>query len=208
MKNINHTVSKILLTIVIIVLAPIIFYESVIIIDSYVHPDEVPSFFGWKPFIVMSGSMETNIMTGDLVVVKETNLDTLKEGDIIAFKEGKIVITHRIVDIYEENNEIRYITKGDNNNTEDKGYVTNSQIEGLYQFKIPRLGNLAMFVQTPIGCVVAISIPLLLLLLIQLIYSKKEQKNIKAKDDKEKLMEEEIRRLKEENKKLQNKDEM
>lgn len=208
MKNINHTVSKILLTIVIIVLAPIIFYESVIIIDSYVHPDEVPSFFGWKPFIVMSGSMETNIMTGDLVVVKETNLDTLKEWDIIAFKEGKIVITHRIVDIYEENNEIRYITKGDNNNTEDKGYVTNSQIEGLYQFKIPRLGNLAMFVQTPIGCVVAISIPLLLLLLIQLIYSKKEQKNIKAKDDKEKLMEEEIRRLKEENKKLQNKDEM
>lgn len=131
---------KIVATIIIIILTIIIFISGTIIISSYINPNEVPSFLGWKPFIVLSGSMESEIMTGDIAVVKEIDVKDLKEGDIIAFKtDDNIVITHRIVDIVEENGEVRYITKGDNNNTEDSGYVVSSQIEGMYKFKISRL---------------------------------------------------------------------
>lgn len=45
---------KILEIIIIIVLLVILFVSGVIIVKSYTNPDEVPSFMGWKPFIVLS----------------------------------------------------------------------------------------------------------------------------------------------------------
>ncbi len=195
-------IKKILAIILITILLIILFISGVILIDSYIKPDKVPSFFGWKPFIVLSGSMETQIMTGDVVVVKEVDNSTLKEGDIIAFKDDEVVITHRIERIEVVDGETRYITKGDNNNTEDNGYVLQNQVEGLYQFRVARLGNLAMFIQTPIGMVVCISIPLIILVFLQLSDSRKEKKAIQAKEDKQKQLEEEVEKLRKQNEEL------
>ena len=147
---------------------------------------------------MLSGSMETKILAGDVVVVKEVDTQTLKKGDIIAFKENDIVITHRIDEIVQEDGETKYITKGDNNNTRDNGYVLPSQVEGLYEFRIARLGNLAMFIQTPIGMIVCLSIPLLLLVIIQV-------KDSKDDTDKKKEMEEQIEKLKKQNEELMKK---
>ena len=193
---------KVVTIIVLVILIPIIFVNGVIIADSVIHPDEVPSFFGWKPFIVLSGSMETEIMTGDLVVTKEINTSKLKEGDIIAFKKDGYVTTHRIKSIENVDGETRYITKGDHNNVEDEGYVTEDMVEGIFKSKITGLGNLAMFVQTPSGMVIALSIPLILLILVQVSDGRNDRKNlIKKQDD----MEKELQRLKQENEDLKNK---
>lgn len=196
---------KVVSIIILIILIPILFVNGVILVNSFIHPDEIPSFFGWKPFIVLSGSMETEIDAGDVAVVKETDTASLKKGDIIAFKSGEIVITHRIYDIIQEEGETRYITKGDNNNAEDNGYVLPEQIEGVYQFKISRLGNIEMFIQTPIGMIVCLSIPFIILVLVQIVDSKRNQKYIEEKGNKQKIMEEEIERLKKENEELMKK---
>ena len=201
MEKLNKVVSIIIL----IILIPILFVNGVILVNSFMHPDEIPSFFGWKPFIVLSGSMETEIDAGDVAVVKETDTASLKKGDIIAFKSGEIVITHRIYDIIQEEGETRYITKGDNNNAEDNGYVLPEQIEGVYQFKISRLGNIEMFIQTPIGMIVCLSVPFIILVLVQIVDSKRNQKYIEEKGNKQKIMEEEIERLKKENEELMKK---
>jgi len=198
-------VKSIFTIIIMIILLIILFVSGVILINSYINPNEVPSFFGWKPFIVLSGSMETQIMTGDIVVVKEIDTAVLKEGDIIAFKDDEVVITHRIERIEEVDGETRYITKGDNNNKEDTGYVLPEQVEGLYQFRVARLGNLAMFIQTPIGMVICISIPLIMLALLQLSDSKKEQEVIRAKEDIQRQMKEEVEKLRKENEELSKK---
>ena len=169
---------RILSIIALIILIPILIISGVILINSYVHPDEVPSFFGWKPFIVLSGSMETQISVGDIVVVKEVATNTLKKGDIIAFKSNDIVITHRIDDIIVEDGKTKYITKGDNNNSRDEGTVLPEQIEGVFKCNIPRLGNLAIFIQTPIGMIVCLSVPIILLIIIGMIDSKKNNEII------------------------------
>ena len=194
-------VKKILTSIIMIILCSILFVSGVILINSYAKPNEVPSFFGWKPFIVLSGSMETQIMTGDVVVVKEIDAKKLKENDIIAFKEdNNIVITHRIIEIIkDENGDTKYKTKGDNNNEEDDGFVRPEQIEGIYKFRIGKIGDLALFVQTPVGMVICISIPLLLLLLLQWKESLKEGK---IKNDTQKEIEE-LRKQNEELRKKQ-----
>ena len=196
---------KVVSIIILIILIPILIVNGVILVNSFIHPDEIPSFFGWKPFIVLSGSMETEIDAGDVAVVRETDTASLKKGDIIAFKSGEIVITHRIYDIIQEEGETRYITKGDNNNAEDNGYVLPEQIEGVYQFKISRLGNIEMFIQTPIGMIVCLSIPFIILVLVQIVDSKRNQKYIEEKGNKQKIMEEEIERLKKENEELMKK---
>lgn len=196
---------KIVSIVIVIILIPILFVNGVILINSFIHPNEIPSFFGWKPFIVLSGSMETEIFAGDVAVVKEVDTATLKKDDIIAFRSGDIVITHRIYDIVQEEGEIKYITKGDNNNAEDNGYVLPDQIEGLYQFKISRLGNLAMFVQTPMGMIVCLSIPFIILVLVQITDTRKNKKYMEEKLNNQKSMEEEIARLKKENEELMKK---
>lgn len=198
-------IKKAISIIVILILLPILLMSIVILVDSYTHPNEVPSFFGWKPFIVLSGSMETQISAGDIVVVKEIDTKELKKGDIIAFKDGNIVITHRIEEVTEIDGKTQYITKGDNNNTQDIGYVSPEQIEGVFKFKVSRLGNLAMFIQTPLGMIVCLSIPIIIIILLQTTDSKKEKEELIAKLNKQSKMEEEIEKLKKQNEELMKK---
>lgn len=197
-----NKVKKIVSILILIILLPILFVNGVILVNSFIHPDEIPSFFGWKPFIVLSGSMETEIFSGDLAIVKEVDPEIIKENDVIAFRDGDIVTTHRVIDIIEENGITKYKTKGDNNNVEDNGYVLAEQIEGLFQFKVSKLGNLAMFTQTPIGMIVCLSIPIGLLILIQMSDSKKNKKDSMSK---EKDLQKEIERLKRQNEELMKK---
>ncbi|MBR6034361.1 MAG: signal peptidase I [Clostridia bacterium] len=189
--------------IIIIVLLPILLISGIILVNSIIRPDEVPSFMGWKPFIVLSGSMETEIYPGDLAMTKDVGTDNLKEGDVIAFRHGDVVITHRIVKILEENGETKYVTKGDNNNTEDVGYVTPGDVEGVYQFKISKLGNLAMFMQTPTGMIACLSIPLLLLVIVHMKESAEDRQYLKEKASKQRQMEQEIEELKRKNEELE-----
>lgn len=201
MKNIKRIFGIIIL----IILIPILFVNLVILLNSFIHPDKVPSFFGWKPFIVLSGSMESEIFPGDIAIVKEEAEDSLKENDIIAFKKDDLVITHRIVKINNGDGKKKYITKGDNNNAEDNDFVLYEDIEGKYMFKISRLGNLAMFIQTPIGIIVSLSIPFILLLIIQITDSRYNKKYFEEKIITQKKMEEEIEKLKKQNEELKKK---
>ena len=198
-------IKKAISIIVVLILLPILLMSIVILVDSYTHPNEVPSFFGWKPFIVLSGSMETQISAGDIVVVKEIDTNELKKGDIIAFKDGNIVITHRIDEVTEIDGKTQYITKGDNNSTQDIGYVSPEQVEGVFKFKIARLGNIAMFIQTPLGMIVCLSIPIIIIILLQTTDSKKEKEELIAKLNKQSKMEEEIEKLKKQNEELMKK---
>jgi len=70
-----------------VVFVPLLLINVTLIVKSYTSPDKVPDFLGYKPFIVLSGSMEPSIMTGDMVFVKETDPDSLKVGDVIEVRE-------------------------------------------------------------------------------------------------------------------------
>jgi signal peptidase len=179
--------------ILLIIFLPIFIINATLIVKSYIHKNEVPDFFGYKPFIVLSGSMEKKIMTNDLIVVKEYDKSTTKVGDIISFKIDNTVITHRIYDIKEIDGVKYYVTKGDNNNIEDREFITDDNIEGIYLFRIPRLGAIAMFMQTTLGAVVCISVPFLLFIIYDIVRHKKQ---IKLKEEKNRQLEEELRKLK------------
>ncbi len=177
-----------------VVLIPILIVNITIIVKSYVYPDKVPSFLGYKPFIVLSDSMNPGINSGDLVLVKETSPSSLKTGDIIAYREGDSVVTHRIVGITEADGTLQFTTKGDANNVDDANTVNSENIEGSYLLDIPKLGNAALYLQTPVGMLICIGIPVLLLVAYDIIrrrrYDLEKQKATKE-------LEKELERMRE-----------
>jgi len=193
---------KIIGTIIIIALVLLLLFDVIIVIKSKTNPDKVPGIFGYKPFIVLSGSMMSKIEVGDLVFVKETDATTLKENDIIAFKDDEnLVTTHRIINVINENGEISFETKGDSNNVKDEKRVYPKDIEGIYVFKIEKLGKFILYLQEPQG----FSIMMLAILIIGAIMFMMD--NRKASKEEKKLDEEylkefeEFKRKKEEEKK-------
>lgn len=104
----------------------------------------VAGFFKYMPIAVMSNSMKPIINRGDIVVVdkiNESDKTKLKVDDVIEYELDGSIIIHRIGQIIKsDNGEIKFITKGDNNNAPDFRPVTLKQVRGKVLFKIPYIG--------------------------------------------------------------------
>lgn len=139
-----------------VIVLPFLIFNLTLIIKSKLYPDKIADFMGYKPFIVMSGSMETTINIGDLVIVKKVNSSNIHTGDIIAFKNGDIVISHRVREVINDSGTYKFKTKGDNNNVADDFIVSSDAIEGIFVNKIPGLGSILLFLGKPIGLLMVI----------------------------------------------------
>ena len=160
-----HKVVRICSILCAIVIIPIIIYNMTLMIKVMINSNETPSFFGIKTFVIVSESMEPNIMPGDAIFVKSVNVDELNIGDVISFKDDGFTNTHRIVNIVSEGNEIKYRTKGDNNSKNDRKLVSSDDVEGKYIFRIKGFGSFMEAIKNKTTLVV-----LLILLIFILIY--------------------------------------
>ena len=98
----------------------------------------IPSIFGYRPLIVLTGSMEPTYKVGSIIYYKKVSKEELKIGDAITFKlsDGSYV-SHRINSIKGD----KYVTKGDANNSVDANPVSYVNIVGRdSKFSIPILG--------------------------------------------------------------------
>ena len=185
----------------------ILFVAALIMYKANSDPDKVPDVFGYKPMIVLSGSMETSIHTGDLVFVKMVDTTTLKKGDVIAFRnESDTVTKHRIVDVVLEDGKQYFKTKGDANNAEDVNLVAMEDIEGIYVARIPKAGNFLMFMQKPIGLFIVLLVILVIGLLWLYIISRKDDKKYRKEEEKDRLEFEEFKRQREIERQKENND--
>lgn len=81
--------------------------------------------------VVLSGSMEPAFHRGDLLFLNNDVREDYKVGDIVVFKiDGReIPIVHRILKLHEkENGTVKILTKGDNNNVDDRGLYAPGQL--------------------------------------------------------------------------------
>lgn len=112
-----------------------------ILYQKVVEKSDHVNLFGYKPYIVISGSMDPIIKIGDMLIVKKLPDDQLAVDDIVTFAdEGGVVVTHRIVDILIKDGQRYFQTKGDVNNTNDVGLTPGADIIGKYCFKIEQGG--------------------------------------------------------------------
>ncbi|MDQ2053894.1 MULTISPECIES: signal peptidase I [Halobellus] len=114
-------------------------------------------------FVVLSGSMEPAMSPGDAVIVREASPDEITERDIITFQtDSETPTTHRVVDVVERESGEAYVTKGDANEDPDSGTVPHDRVIGEVLFVIPLIGYVVNAVNTPLGFVAAVVVPLAL----------------------------------------------
>ncbi len=99
--------------------------------------------FAVYPSVIATGSMEPKIKPGDVILVKKVDSESvmnLKIGEVIQFKSGNILISHRIIDIKEEEGMKCYKTKGDNNSAPDGNLVKLEDVKGTIIKVVPKIG--------------------------------------------------------------------
>jgi len=119
---------------------------------------------------VMSGSMEPEIHTGSVVFSVKTDPETLSVGDIINYssQDASVSVTHRLVEITTKNNQTVFRTKGDANQGEDAQDIFAPAIKGKVLFSIPYLGYLSVFMKTPLGFILTVIIPGILIIVSEI----------------------------------------
>ena len=180
-----------------VALAVFMMIFTIISVSTFDRADR--NLLGYKAFIVLSDSMsKTDFNAGDLVLVKEVDPSTLKEGDIIAYTSQNTsnygeTVTHKIRKITTDaNGEPGFVTYGTTTDTDDETIVTYPYVLGKYSSHIPKVGAFFQFLKSTPGYIVCVLIPFLLLILLEGIrcirlfrkYKAEQQAELQAERDK------------------------
>ena len=104
--------------------------------------------FPYKPMVIATGSMLPVIRPGDMVILHETDPESLAVGDIAAYRTEGYTIVHRIMDIHLTRTGTSFTLKGDNNSEPDVKAIADTQIQGRVVCVIPYMGLLSLAVRT------------------------------------------------------------
>lgn len=96
--------------------------------------------FRFGAIVIATESMTGEINKGDMIIYERYESQTIKEGQVIVFLQGQNKIVHRVVKIERIGSQVRYITKGDANENNDAGYITDADIIGLTDIKVAYIG--------------------------------------------------------------------
>ena len=180
-SSVTHRVLTIVGTVLCVILIPILLINITLIAKSFINKDEVPSIGGTLPLIVLTDSMHPEIDSGDLIICNTAEAEDIKVNDIISFFDpagnGTSIVTHRVIEIVEEDGEIFFRTRGDNNNTEDKELVPAENLVGVYKMRIAGAGHIAMFMQSTAGLIICVVLPIILLVGYDIIRRRIYEKN-------------------------------
>lgn len=182
----GHKAMTIVGAILCVILIPILVLNITLIAKSFGNKSEVPSIGGVFPMIVLTDSMDPEITSGDLIICHTIEASQVKKGDIICFYNpegnGSSTVTHRVIKVgHDKSGQPTWKTKGDANNVADNFTVKSSDLVGIYQKRIPGLGNAAMFMQTTQGLIICVICPIILLVAYDVIRRRKYEK-AKQKD--------------------------
>ena len=110
---------------------------------------------GYRPLVVLSGSMEPYMPTGSLVITKSVNPATIGLGDVITFRLESSsfqadLATHRVVAVERGPGGLSFVTQGDANPAHDPTPVPASAVVGRVVLVSSLAGSLAQTVKTPL----------------------------------------------------------
>lgn len=186
--SVGHKIGTVIGTILCILLVPILIINITLIIRSFTNPDKVPSVGHIFPLIVLTDSMFPEIESGDLIICRTAQPEDIAVGDVISFFDpagnGSSMVTHRVVEVTQENGSLAWRTKGDANNVEDSTLVPAENLVGVYRSRIAGAGNIAMFMQTTQGLILCVICPIVLLvgydIIRRRIYDKSHKQDTEA----------------------------
>lgn len=160
-KNKVFRIIKLIKNIICWTLIAVLVFTLVVFFMSRIN-GSTPSVFGYSIFRVSSGSMEPELMVGDIILDKTVdNPGDLKVGDVITFKSsdyGDMLVTHKVIKApYEENGKLMLQTKGIANEVEDKPICVDN-VKGIMICKVDYLDTVYNVFLSPWGLLILIAL--------------------------------------------------
>lgn len=103
----------------------------------------IPRVSGSTPYTVLTGSMSPLMPPGTMVVVKPTEFERIRVGDVVTYQiaSGRPeVVTHRVIGIDITDDGPRLRTQGDANPAADANGVRPEQVRGTVWYWVPLVG--------------------------------------------------------------------
>ncbi len=131
-------------------------------------------------------SMKGTLDKGDLIVVYKQSIENVVENDVVTYlyeEENEIkVLTGRVYLVNQEDNQTNLVLKGDAQSEEEIVTINATNIVGKWNNsqKMVFVGSVYDFILSPLGFIIVITIPLVMLLgyvIIKLIKKQKKNKN-------------------------------
>jgi signal peptidase len=124
----------------------------------------LPLAFGARPLVVLSGSMEPTLATGDVVVVKRVSPQQAHVGDVVTYRspEGSLV-THRVRSVRRQGHRFALVTKGDANNASERWTMEADGELSRALYRVPVAGRVLAHTSSRDGKLLLVVAPLLLL---------------------------------------------
>jgi len=128
------------------------------IITEAFMPSMTIKVFQFKPYVVITESMEPVLNVNDLIIVYNPNIDKLEVEDIITFEADidyngtKEIVTHYIYSITDDGEgNLTFRTIREGGTVPDTWILSEDDVIGVYGFKISQLGVFINFVKSPFG---------------------------------------------------------
>lgn len=198
-------VSFVILGVLAVILVPVFIINFTLIIKGGIRSDVPPDVFGIAPMAVTTGSMDGerdgSFAEGALIfvdILSEKEKQTLAEDDIVTFRTNGTYVTHRIVSVVrgEGGSVVSVVMRGDANNADD-GAIPLENVIGRCTGSIAGAGSFAMFMQTPLGIVLVVGVPVLIYVVYDVLRIARHNRLAKAEGQEgaESEKDREIRRL-------------
>ena len=127
----------------------------------------------YRIFTIASGSMLPEYKIMDVIIVGKKDYDKIKVGDDLVYM-GTVddykdkIITHRVINIDNDNGKYKYTTKGINNPLEDP-VVDQSQVYGVVKYKTVVLSFFSQILNNTYGFYFLIFVPIAFLVFLEIL---------------------------------------
>ena len=104
---------------------------------------------GGRALVVLSGSMEPALRTGDIAVTRTVHPDEVSVSDIVTFTDPSredALVTHRVVRVARAEDRYAFVTKGDANGAVEQWTIASDGTMGVLIFRIPKVGFLLRWI--------------------------------------------------------------
>ncbi len=159
----------------IVLLCCILFVYLAIGVNSIVNKNRL-GLLSLRFYVMTSDSVESNIHSGDLVIAKNVDVEKIENNNIIIYKKDNEMFMKKVIRVNNEDGNVDlYI---ENDNVLSNGKLENTKIVGKVLYTIKGLGNVALFIQSPLGTLNVLTIVICICILISKISRNYTQNSI------------------------------
>lgn len=154
----------------IVLISIVLFIYLVILVNSFMNKRNKNRLFPYTTCVAIENIENPKIDKGDLIIIKAIDVSEIQAGDIVVFEKSGSMVIKPVLQVKDDKGTKKLIV--DSDEVVSKQSFT-SEIKGKSVRTIKGLGNIAIFVKTPLGTLVILTMLICVIALIRKISNHK-----------------------------------